>query len=175
MRINPSPIVMLSLVAITAGCASESKPTPAADMKGLSKSDPVYGYVEAMRTDLSRGKVEILTHAMQLNAEESKVFWPIYRKYEAELFDLGDKRLELIKQFFSNRQGLKLDNQKATDLSNGYFQLEAANLELVKKYHGIIAKEVSPVRAAQFTQIEHRVRTVLDLLVAAELPLVDGK
>ena len=34
------------------------------------------------------------------------------------------------------------------------------------------AKLLSPVRAAQFAQIEHRVGTVIDLVIAAHLPLI---
>ena len=41
-----------------------------------------------MRDDLSRGKVEIITDVMHLNANEAKVFWPIYQDYETELFAL---------------------------------------------------------------------------------------
>ena len=56
----------------------------------MSKSDAVNKYVEAMRQDLSRGKVEIINRVMQLSAAESKVFWPIYQEYESELFELGE-------------------------------------------------------------------------------------
>jgi hypothetical protein len=35
-----------------------------------------------------------------------------------------------------------------------------------------VSKELSPVRAAQFAQIEHRVSTAIDLLLAAQTPLV---
>jgi hypothetical protein len=44
-------------------------------------------------------------------------------------------------------------------------------LDLMQSAHGRIAKEVSPLRAAQFLQIEHRTNTVIDLVIASELPL----
>jgi len=158
------------------GCASKATDTSSSmPLKSLSKNDPVYGYVEAMRKDLSRGKVEIITDVMRLNSEESKVFWPIYQDYESELFDLGDKRLELIRQFGADYQAHSLDDTKAITLADGFFQFEAAQLDLLKKYHAIIAKELSPLHAAQFLQIEHRVGTVTDLLIASEVPLIDNK
>lgn len=173
MKTCISSTVALLLVAVAAGC--ETTPPPAAQpapLERLSKSEPVYKYVEAMRADLSRGKVAIFTDVMQLSATESKVFWPIYQDYEAELFDLGDQRLELIRRFANAQGGNALRDKEAAELSDGYFRFESARLELVKKYNGIIAKQLSPLHAAQFTQIEHRMGTVIDLLIAAELPLV---
>lgn len=158
---------------ILAGCAA-TPPSAAAPLKGLSPGDPLYAYVEAARDDLSRGKVEIITAVMHLDAEQSKLFWPIYQEYEVELFDLGDKRLELIRQFIPARQSGRLDDKKAGELADGYFQFELARLELVKRYHAEIAKALSPLCAAQFTQIEHRMNTVIDLLIASEMPLVQG-
>lgn len=161
------------LCLLAAGCASRP-PAAKAPLKGLSPDDPVYGYVTAMRDDLSRGKVQIITQVMNLSAEEDKVFWPIYQDYETELFALGDLRLESIRQFVNAQQAHKLDDKMAVGLADAYFRFEASRLELVKKYHAEIAKSLSPIRAAQFTQIEHRVGTVVDLLIASELPLVQA-
>ena len=109
---------------------------------------------------------------MRLNAEEAKVFWPLYQEYETELFNLGDQRLEIIRQFAQAQQSGQFDNKRAAELMDGYFRHEADRLELLRKYAATISKELSPFRAAQFAQIEHRVSTVIDLIIASELPLV---
>jgi hypothetical protein len=139
------------------------------------KSDPVYAYVDAVRNDLSDGKVQIINQVMRLTPEESKVFWPIYHDYEEELFDLGDQRVEVTRNFVKAQSGKAMDDKQATALADGYFKFETDRLELLKKYHKRISEELSPVRAAQFTQIEHRVGTVVDLVLASELPLVKNK
>ena len=41
---------------------------------------------------------------------------------------------------------------------------------LLKKYYELIANKVSVLHAIQFLQIEHRVNTVIDLMIASELP-----
>jgi hypothetical protein len=165
----------LSLLASVAGCASQRPAAQAPPpLKSLAADDPVRKYVDSMRDDLSRGKVETITQVMNLSAAESKVFWPLYQDYETELFALGDQRLELIRQFIDWQLSPALDDKRATELADGYFRLEAARLDLTKKYHGMISRELSPLRAAQFTQVEHRVGTVIDLLIASEMPLVQG-
>ena len=131
-------------------------------------------YVAVMRADLSDGKLQIIDSVMHLSNDEAKVFWPIYQDYESELFDLGDQRIVLMRRFAAAQKAGKLDARDATELADGYFKFEQARLDLQKKYHGIIAKDLSPVRAAQFTQIEHRVGTIIDLAIAAEMPLIQG-
>jgi hypothetical protein len=167
----------LLLLVLIVGCASQppaAQPpaTQTPPLTTLAANDPVRVYVDAMRDDLSRGKVDTITQVMNLSADESKIFWPIYQDYETELFALGDQRLELIRQFIAWQQSAAPDNRRASELADGYFQLEAARLDLLKKYYAAIAKELSPLHAAQFTQVEHRVGTVIDLLIASEMPLI---
>jgi hypothetical protein len=57
-------------------------------------------------------------------------------------------------------------------LARDWFDVESQRLALLRKYHDKIAAALSPVRAVQFTQIEHRMGTVVDLIIASDLPLV---
>jgi hypothetical protein len=72
------------------------------------------------------------------------------------------------------RRDGRLSDAEASRLASEYFDFENKRLELLKRYHGLISERLSPVRAAQFTQIEHRVGTIVDLLIAAEFPLLGG-
>lgn len=137
-------------------------------------ADPVYAYVDAIRSDLSDGKVQIINRIMRLTPEESKTFWPIYHDYEDELFALGDQRVEMTRQFVTAFSGNTLDDPKATKLADDWFNFETQRLDLLKKYHKQITDQLSPIRAAQFVQIENRVGNVVDLIIASELPLVRG-
>ena len=160
------------------GCQNDGTPPQPAPLKPSAEArgaDPVYAYVDAIRCDLSEGKVQIINQVMKLSPEESKTFWPIYHDYEEELFDLGDRRVELTRNFVNAQTAQKLDNDSASKIADGWFQFESDRLSLLQKYHKIIAKEISPIRAAQFTQIEHRVGTVIDLVIASEAPLIDAK
>jgi hypothetical protein len=166
--------VLLSLVFV---CASDAaKPSAATANQAPSpearRSDPVYAYIDSARADLSDGKAHLINQIMKLSTEESAKFWPIYNEYEDELFDLGDQRVEMTRRFVKAQAQQSLDDASATALADDWFRIESQRLELVKKYHKRIAAELSPVRAAQFTQIEHRVGTVVDLLVASNLPLI---
>ncbi len=168
-------MVLMGLV-ILCGCASQPAPGPddRAVTEPASPADPaVQAYIQTMRDDLSRGKVGIINGVMQLNRDEAKVFWPIYQEYEAALFDLGDQRVDAIRDFASEQHNGTLDDNAASRLARAYFAFEHERLKLLETTHQRIAEQLSPVHAAQFTQIEHRVGTVIDLLIAAELPLIE--
>lgn len=176
--------LVLSAAWFAIGCASSQDATATPDSTPVAKSstpsaaapknDAVSAYVNSMRDDLSRGKVGIINDVMQLNVEEAKAFWPIYEEYESELFELGDQRVAAIRQFANDIKDHRLDNTEAGKLSDEYFAYEAKRIELLKKYHGEISKQLSPVRAAQFAQIEHRMATIVDLVIASEIPLLSG-
>jgi hypothetical protein len=136
------------------------------------RDDPVRDYVTNLRGELSNGKANLINQVMNLSVEEAKVFWPIYYEYEKELFELGDRRLEMIKQFVTAHKDKALDNAQAKTMVADWFQLQTDRLELFKKYNKLISKELSAVRAAQFVQIEHRVNTTIDIMIASELPLI---
>jgi len=83
-----SSLALLTLTLLLTGCSVDSKGQHDATLKpptaAARQSDPVYSYVDAIRSDLSDGKVQIITHVMRLTPEESKVFWPIYHDYEED-------------------------------------------------------------------------------------------
>src|SRR4029079_9780399 len=128
------------------------------------RADPVYSYVDDVRQDLSDGKVSIIHQVMRLSRDESMKFWPIYHDYEDELFGVGDKRVEMTRAFLKAQTSQSFDDAKAAALAKYWCETESQRLEILKKYHDKIAAELSPVRAVQFTQLEHRFDTVIDLV-----------
>jgi hypothetical protein len=140
--------------------------------KADTQEDPVRDYVTNLRGELSNGKATFINQVMNLSVEEAKIFWPIYYEYEKELFELGDHRLQMIKQFVIANKDKALDDAQAKTMATDWFKLQADRLSLFKKYHSVITKKLSAVRAAQFIQIEYRVNTMIDIMIAAELPLI---
>ena len=172
--------VALSLAACTSNEKKEPKAAPASAQSSVPtgmarQADSVYAYVDEVRSDLSDGKTELINDVMRLTPEESKTFWPIYHDYEDELFALGDQRVEMSKAYVTAMTSNTLDDPKAAQLANDWFNFETQRLDLLKKYHKQIAEQLSPIRAAQFVQIENRVGNVIDLMIASELPIMKGR
>lgn len=135
-------------------------------------NDHVNAYLQAMRADLREGKTGLINEVMRLSDEEDDVFWEIYREYEEEYFALGDRRLETIRKFVDVMKAGMLDDATAVRLARESLDQNEEMVALLRKYHARISEKLSPVRAAQFLQIENRVGTVIDLVVAAQIPLI---
>ena len=137
----------------------------------LAAGDNVLNYIEILRSDLKTGKTEVYTRFLNLSEAESKVFWPIYREYEVEHSALGDRRVELTRQFVTAHNTESLDEETAKDVSKKFFKLEQDQLKLLKKYHGKLSKQLSTIRAVQFVQIERQIELVVDLVISSDMPL----
>jgi hypothetical protein len=174
MKVRMMVFVLPLFFVAAAPADSPADAGPAAEVKP-PRRDAVRAYVEALRADLSNGKVKTINRIMKLSDEESKVFWSVYKDYEDELFAIGDKRLALLRDYAKLIATGGITEDKARELAPAWFEIQTQQLELLKKYHSILQEKLSPIRAAQFVQIEHRFGLVIDLSIASDLPLMDAK
>ena len=127
-------------------------------------------YLELLKSDLKTQKVAIITEGMTMTDPQSAIFWPIYRKYDAELTTLNDTRLEVIKDYAANFE--TMTPAKADELTNKTFGFFESRLKLQKKYYKEFSKALGPVLAAKYMQIERSINTVFDFQIMSQIPLV---
>ena len=127
-------------------------------------------YLELLRSDLRTQKVAIVTEAMELSDAQSQVFWPIFRKYDAELTVLNDQRIALIKDYAQNFD--QMTDAKADELTKQVFSLLGKRLKLQESYYQQFSKALNSVLAARFMQVERQINALVDLQIASELPLI---
>ncbi len=127
-------------------------------------------FLELMRTDIQADKVMLLTAALEMTDEQGEKFWPLYREYQNELATIGDGRLKLIKDYAANYDAMTAE--KAAVLAKTSFSLQDDRLSLLKKTHKKVGKEIGPILATRFVQIENQLLTLIDLQIASEMPLI---
>jgi hypothetical protein len=126
-------------------------------------------YTELLRSDLRAQKVAVITEIMHFTDEEDAVFWPIYREYELELSRLNDERLAAIETY--SRIYSRLTATTANELAVKVLELEARRTALKQKYYGKLKTALSPLTAARALQVENQIQLLIDLQVAASLPV----
>ena len=135
---------------------------------------PAFGqidsYVELLRSDIRTQKQAVLAEVMQFSDEQAAVFWPIYREYDLELSKIGDQRLALIKDFAANYE--TMTDEKAKEIADRSFKLEEDRVKLRRKYFETVQKGLDPIIAAKFVQVERAIDALIDVQLAAELPLM---
>jgi anion-transporting ArsA/GET3 family ATPase len=127
-------------------------------------------YLELLKSDLGTQKVAIITEGMELTDAQSAVFWPIYRKYDAELRILNDNRLAVIKDYAKNFE--QMTEAKAEELTNQTFAFFEGRIKLQKKYYKEFSKALAPILAAKYMQIERSINTLMDFQIMSQIPLV---
>ena len=126
-------------------------------------------YLEVLKSEIKTDKKAIITETMGFTEKESQAFWPIYNEFEHELSKLADKRISNIKDFAANYDSLS--DKKADELLMNSFSFLEDRLSLNKKYYKKFAEALTPTVAAKYMQLENQIQLILDLSIAANLPL----
>jgi hypothetical protein len=135
-----------------------------------TREENLHAYVELLRSDLRSQKIALITELMQFTEDEDPKFWPVYREYETELATLNDQRIALIKEYADKYE--TITDGVADRLALGALDAEGQRHKLKVKYYERFKSVLSPRTAARFLQVENQILLLLDLQIAAALPIV---
>jgi hypothetical protein len=159
-------VATLALTLATAGAAgAQTIQPPAQQTKTLNLS----AYAELLRSDVRVQKVAIITQVMEFTEAEEAAFWPIYREYETEMAKLGDERVALIADYARHYDNLS--DEVADRLGKTAIDLAARRQAVEAKYYGRVRAALKPRTALRYLQVEHQLLLLIDLQIAAALPI----
>jgi hypothetical protein len=169
-------VVLAALVAVvvasaTAAAAAQQTPPDLSLPREEVREQNLHAYIELLRRDLRKDKAALVADLMDLTAVEETGFWPVYREYERRLTHLNDERIAAL-ETYAREQG-RFTTDIADALALRTLDLEARRTALMRDYYVKLKSTVlSPIEAARALQIEHQIQLLLDLQVAASLPMV---
>ena|SRR4249919_3119822 len=152
-----------------AGSQAAAGQAPAAQAAPAPPPANIDEYVKLARTGLQQDKSQIVGAALELDATQAAAFWPVYKKYEGELAAIGDERYAGIKDYAAHYG--TLTPEKATELTDKAISLEEKRLALIKRYVGEFRAVLPPVKVGRWYQVEMALNKIVDLRLAAEVPL----
>ena len=126
--------------------------------------------IELMRANVRYEKSNWIRSNVSMTEREAEVFWPLYRRYQMELTKVGEERLMLIKDFAANHENLS--DSKARALLDQSFAIDSKLQTLRRIYKNEFLTVLPPKLVARFFQVEHRLNLLIDLEIAAQIPLV---
>lgn len=157
--------VLLAAVPAYAQMAAPAAALPPATTEALTDAD-----IERMRAELRADKKKVTAETLQLTEAEAAKFWPIYDKYIAELTVINTQKYTLIQEY-SEKFGSYTDAQ-ATDFIKRYLEVDVQASKLRSKYVPIVGKVLPGIKTATFFQIDRRLAMLINLGLAAELPIL---
>ena len=128
---------------------------------------------ELMRARPSVGyeKSKWIRSNVPLTEREAEIFWPLYRCYQIELNKIGEERLEMIKDYAAHHADLT--DTKARAILDQSFAIESKIQTIRRLYKNEFLTVLAPKVVARFFQVEHRLNLLIDLEVAAQIPLIE--
>jgi hypothetical protein len=150
--------LVLSLLVSASTVTAQDKP-----------ADTMQILLEKVRTD----KKLLVAENMQFTETEAKVFWPLYEKYQAELFLVRARTAKLISDYAAAYE--KMTNGTAKKLLDESVAIEGLRLKLATTYLPKFRKALSDVKVVRYYQIENKINAVLYYELAATIPLIKAE
>ena len=126
--------------------------------------------IELFQSEFKADKKVLVANFMELSDAESTAFWKVYNAYELERGKMGDKRIQLLKQYADNYESLT--DEQAKEWTNEVFKMQKKEIEIKKKYYKRMSKELSPLTALRFIQLEEYFRTMISASILENIPFV---
>ena len=126
--------------------------------------------VAFMQSAYGMTKKQLITDFMKITEAESAKFWAIYEDYEVARKEYGKKRIDNI-MGYAKAYG-NMNNESATTLIKASLANQATFTKLLDKTFKKMSKELNPVRAAQFVQVEMYLENVIRMEVLDQIPLI---
>jgi hypothetical protein len=127
--------------------------------------------IELMRANVRYEKTSWIRSNVPLTEREAKVFWPLYRRYQTELTKIGEERLALIKDFAAHHENLT--DTRARGILDRSFAIDSKLATIRRIYKNEFLTVLPPKVVARFFQVEHRLNLLIDLELAAQIPLIE--
>ena len=150
--------------------ASTKKTSAAAKTPQSDQDLNIQAYIQLLRTDINKSKVQIITGVMQLDSDDSAKFWPIYKDFQDEMGKVGDQIVDLVTSYVKNYNNMT--NDLADQMATKLLDIEQQRNEIKRKYYAKFKTALDPVVAAEFLQVENQIEKLLDLQIASQLPTV---
>ncbi len=126
--------------------------------------------LQELRADIQTDRQHVVAANMTLSTTESEPFWALYRDYHLQIDKLGDRSAKLVADYAQ-----KYDQMTDAD-ANAFFKewmaIEADRGKLRNDYSKKFIKIVGAKKAARYFQIENKLDAVINVGLAAEIPLM---
>jgi Spy/CpxP family protein refolding chaperone len=155
--------LLLAAALIALPAQAQTKPAPAAPADNM----------QILREKLKADKKLLVAANVQLTEAEAKKFWPIYEDYQKELHKLNDQIAMLLVDYAKDYNARTLTDAKASALADRSLAIEEAELKLKRAMLAKVRKALPGIKAAQYMQIENKIRALVKYEIAGEVPLAN--
>ena len=163
-----SALIRLSLIAALVAAPAWSK--EAKDPGYTADEAESVAEMHALETDVGPGKRAFIEEQLELTPEEDAKFWPIYDAHQEALQAFNQRRLDNIMKYARAYNADALDDASAVAIVEESLDIEKDEAEQMGRTFHKLKKAVPVVKAANYLQVENKLRAVVRFEQAAQVP-----
>jgi hypothetical protein len=126
--------------------------------------------LQMIKDYLKTEKKDLVKEYMKLDEAQSAKFWPVYDEFQEKRRGLSQERLQIIKDY--GEQYATMTDDQASSLVKRIFKNDKAYTKLQESYFKKFSKSISPIKAAQFLQLEEYFRTMIRAEIQDAIPFI---
>ena len=111
----------------------------------------------------------VVMENMEFTEEEAAAFWPVYEKYQEELFLVNQRGAKVILAYASVYQ--TLTDEQALKIIDEYYDVQDDRLVVMKKMVIDVEKVLPGKKAFRYIQVENKLNAIARFELAKEIPL----
>jgi hypothetical protein len=129
--------------------------------------------IDLMRQDLRNKKRQIVAENLPLSDAEAEKFWPVYQHYTNDLKQINDEKYALLKNYVQSWGDMS--NQDALIYIRRWLEVDQKVQELRSNYVPVVSQVLTGKGTATFFQLDRRISMMMDIQLASQIPLTQGK
>jgi hypothetical protein len=129
--------------------------------------------IEFMRQNLRDKKRQIIAENLPLSETEAEKFWPIYQHYTDDLKQINNEKYDLMKNYA--RSWGTMSDHDALIYIRRWLEVDQEVHALRSKYVPAVSEVLSGKGTATFFQLDRRISMMMDIQLASQIPLAQGK
>ncbi|MBW2452711.1 MAG: hypothetical protein JRE16_01750 [Deltaproteobacteria bacterium] len=111
----------------------------------------------------------VVMENVEITDQEAEKFWPVFEKYQQEMFKNGRQVGKLISSYASVYQNMK--DEEALELIDGYQEATKQRIETLNQYAKAMKSVLPGKKVFRCMQIEYKLEAMARYELAKEIPL----
>jgi hypothetical protein len=149
-----------------------SKPTATASRSSAASQRPDSANMQILMDKVRADKKLLVAENMQLTDAEAARFWPLYEDYQRDLHQINQRLGGTIADYAEAYQKGPIPDETAARLLDQALVVDEEEVALKRSYADKFSEVLPAAKVARYLQIETKIRSLLRLELARNIPLV---
>lgn len=122
--------------------------------------------------DVKADKKKLILAYMDLTAEQTKSFIPVYEEYQVELQSVNERLGNLILDYAGYYNNQTVTDEVSRKMLTELIAIDIKEAEIKGKYSNKLLDVLPAMKVVRYIQMENKIRAAIKYELASEIPLI---